>query len=215
MERLNIGLVGGMDEDRELVAGVIAGDGAARARFHDIYRPVFMAIFTTLRRGAEHLAEDLVQDVFEALLADDCRRLRAWRGEASLKGYLVSVARNLARDRLRGRLYRQLGGMDGTGGDLDFFPGDEPEPYSTLVASRIEQALARCLEALSPRELELIGRRRFQGQPPREIAACLGISPGAVSTGLNRAQERLRRCLGRRLPGLFDRQPFEAHDVLP
>ena len=55
------------------------------------------------RRGLpEAEAEEFVSVVLEKLLEDDCRRLRSFRAEASLKSYLYAVVRHLLHDYCNG-----------------------------------------------------------------------------------------------------------------
>ena len=97
-----------MPEDHLLVDAILHGDACAESRFVAEYQPVFERTFLRIT-GNRHLAEDLVQDMFEAVFAADCDKLRRWQGRSTLKTYLLKVAQNLALDRIRSRLYRPLG----------------------------------------------------------------------------------------------------------
>lgn len=98
-----------MPEDHLLVDAILHGDACAESRFVAEYQPVFERTFLRIT-GNRHLAEeDLVQDMFEAVFAADCDKLRRWQGRSTLKTYLLKVAQNLALDRTRSRLCRPLG----------------------------------------------------------------------------------------------------------
>ena len=83
-------------QERELIARIIAGE---RQLFHDLVRPyersVYFAAYSVLDN--EHDAEDAAQEtVLKAL-----KNLTSFRGEAKFGTWLVSIAINEARARLR------------------------------------------------------------------------------------------------------------------
>ncbi len=83
-------------QERELIARILAGE---RQLFHELVRPyersVYFAAYSIL--GNEHDAEDAAQEtVLKAL-----RNLTSFRGEAKFGTWLVSIAINEARARLR------------------------------------------------------------------------------------------------------------------
>ena len=83
-------------QERELVARILAGE---RQLFHELVRPyersVYFAAYSVLDN--EHDAEDVAQEtVLKAL-----KNLASFRGEAKFGTWLVSIAINEARARLR------------------------------------------------------------------------------------------------------------------
>lgn len=91
-------------EDKRLVDACLAGDAAARQRFHAEYLPL---IYRFEGEGREHEA---AAENFIALLFDDDRlfhRLRGYRGEASLRAYLWHCILPDLMKQLRARLRRQ------------------------------------------------------------------------------------------------------------
>ena len=72
-----------MLSDRELVAHVVAGDAEAQALFVDRFSRFIWALLVRHLRVGPSASEELFQDVFVHLWADDCRRLRNWRAVRS------------------------------------------------------------------------------------------------------------------------------------
>lgn len=125
------------------------------------------------------LAEELTAAAFERAFRK--RGLfRARRGD--LRGWLFSIARNLAIDALRVRpregALELLGEL---GGGVD---------ESAQADNRLE--LAEAMRRLQPRERELIALKFFAGLENGEISSVLKISRSNVGTQLHRAMERLR-----------------------
>lgn len=106
---------------------------------------------------------------------------------ATTRGWLIGVARNTALNSLRGRrrraarheAYRTLRPR----GVTDLHAHDVPP-------ETIEQ-LTRAFTDLSTNDQEIIQLAAFDGLTGAELAAALGISPGAAAVRLHRARQRL------------------------
>ncbi len=77
--------------------------------------------------------DDLVQDAFFRAF----RGLGSWRGEASFRSWLFTIAGNVLRDEYRRRKGRQMLPLD----DRDIV--DRADPHADLTASEAEAARAR------------------------------------------------------------------------
>jgi RNA polymerase sigma factor (sigma-70 family) len=126
-------------------------------------------------------AEDIVQDVFAAL---DLARLR---GDAL--PYLRTAVVNRARSALRRRRVARLFARTATREEL----GESADAPAVRDAERTRVLAA--IDALPRRQREAVVLRYYEDLPVAEIAAILGISPGAVSTALGRARESLSNSL--------------------
>jgi RNA polymerase sigma-70 factor (ECF subfamily) len=73
------------------------------------------------------------------------------------------------------------------------------EHAGTLQLDERRQALADCLQKLSPRERELLGRRFDAGASVQSVAAHLGRSADAVYKALAKIRLALFECVTRRL----------------
>src|SRR5262245_45356360 len=135
-----------------------------------------------------HAAEDLTQETF----------LRAWpargrlRDERALRVWLFRIAANLWRDRLRRDRSPIAQAAPLADGEL----GRQPSP-ERLAAARDE--LRRTLEALNalpPRQREVLYLSACEELSSAEIAEVLAMSRGAVKANLSLARKTMREVLG-------------------
>lgn len=126
-------------------------------------------------------AEDVVQ---EALL-------RAWRhpdslvnGKGSVRGWLLTVVRNIVIDRARARQSRPP--------EVAETPGRDPvEPdHAERVTQRLE--LMGALERLPPHHRDVIEHVYVRGYSVSETAEKLGVPPGTVKSRAHHALRALR-----------------------
>ena len=141
-----------------------------------------------LTGGDTHAAEDLTQ---EALL-------RAWRHRAKLpdtdrtRGWLFKITVNLWRDQLRRAKVRSEGKRQSAaaGGSSAVAPPQH------VIRQREELAAAlRALDALPPRQREVLHLSACEGLSIAQIAEVLEINAGAVKASLSLARRRLREDL--------------------
>ncbi|MDY7091776.1 MAG: sigma-70 family RNA polymerase sigma factor [Acidobacteriota bacterium] len=164
--------------------------------------------------------EELTQDLYCRLLADEGRRLREFRGvyAGQAHAYLRTTCRRLVLDHLRRRsALKRRGGAHGERRVRLSTPLSEvaldstEDPEARLLARERLTQLARCCRRLTthvlrPRRNRAILRLALlEGCSSQEIARRLGesLSPSAVDTVIS----RLRRKLGRRGFRLAGRGP--------
>lgn len=152
---------------------------AERARFHR---------FVTARIGDAALAEDILQDsLVRALSRNDELRRRE-----SAVAWFYRILRNAITDQCRKmgaenrRKEKYLADLEARAEDAAVPPGDE-----TAVCA----CFRGLLPSLKPRHAEVIRRVDLEGEPKPEVAARLGIAPGALDVLLHRARQALRRRL--------------------
>jgi RNA polymerase sigma-70 factor, ECF subfamily len=177
--------------DADLMRRTASGD---RDAFAHIYRKYQATIFrfARLMTGCNTAAEDVVQEVFLALM-NDASKYSPER--ASLSTYLYGVARNQTRRRLlRERRFVALDGSElrhqteRTGNDdLDA----ELSRRGTL------EQLRRAILALPSRYREVIVLCDLQDVPYSEAAATLECPIGTVRSRLHRARQLLSNKLAR------------------
>jgi RNA polymerase sigma-70 factor (ECF subfamily) len=171
-------------EEQRLIQQLLAGDEeAVRTVYGRFARPVFTLGLRLL--GSAEAAEELTQDVF----------LAAWRkagrfdpARGRLSTWLMSIAHNLAVDRLR----HETGA---TRPNL-LFLGELPERHASSddMASVVDRDEAdRAMAPLSPSERKLLMLAYFRGYTAREISEMDGIPLGTVKTRLRTALIKLRR----------------------
>jgi len=176
----------------DLLAGCLAGDATAWRRFVRRYAGV---LYAAVRRVVEGRSprdpavnlEDLVQDVFVRLLANDARLLRAYRPErASLVTWLTIVAHSTACDALR----RKRPSAASLEGELE--AAAESDTRAGLVVSDIPADL------LTPRQRLVLHLLFDRDLDVAEAARVLRVEPQTVRSAKHKALERLRRFFGRK-----------------
>jgi RNA polymerase sigma-70 factor (ECF subfamily) len=171
-------------------------DADAWAQFVGLYGPLIYQ-FARRRRLQDADAADLTQTVLQAVAAG-VRRLDYAPGRGSFRGWLFQIVRRhlwklLARQR---RGPRDCGGADGPRA-LENLPAREEEDLwereyeRRLFLWAAEQVRGRFEEAT----WQAFWRTAVEGQSPREAAAALGLSVGAVYTARSRVLDRLRKAI--------------------
>ena len=136
------------------------------------------------------LVEDLYQGFFLAILKDDFKKLRQFRGDrgCSLASWLRVVASRLTIDYLRGQKQRDVEATEN-------LSAEQPDPPDSLLNYEQEALLSKALEALSPRERILIDLVYRQSLSPEDVASILKISVGALYTQKSRVLYKLQETL--------------------
>jgi RNA polymerase sigma factor (sigma-70 family) len=165
--------------------------------------------------GMQIGVDDVVQDVFVALLADNGRRITAYAGSGSFRGFLRTVVVRLAADsarRERGRRRPNAKGdnaggrprlvsLDDEANPLDL-ADENANPESELLAveamtaqAQREAALLDRLRSLPMAEREILEARFLDGRKPREIAALTGRDVKEIYRVLERTLAGLKQVL--------------------
>lgn len=144
-----------------------------------------------------HATEDLVQETFLRVF----RNLPRFRGQASVKTWAFSIARNLCLDYLRsaGRSrLRLLESLDEAGQERARAVPDslDPDPCRRLDLDERRARVDQALSALTPRSRTFLVLRVYDGLSYREIAERCGIQPAGVGTRVSRALRSVGDRLG-------------------
>lgn len=185
--------------DHALLAGCLDGRRSALAAFVERFaRLVHHSVAGTLRRSRGEVdarrIEDLCQDVFVALLADDCRRLRLYRGDrgCSLASWVRVIAVRTTLNRLRRD--RPLVSLDGERAPRLADPGPDPLDVMLARADRDRfEALIALAEQLSDRDRLLLEMYYLRGMKAPAIAAALRVDRSVIYVRKNRLLGRLRK----------------------
>jgi RNA polymerase sigma-70 factor (ECF subfamily) len=148
-----------------------------------------MLAYATRLLNDRAAAEDVVQ---EALI-------RAWRhpevltnGKGSIRGWLLTVVRNLVTDRQRARAARPAEVAETAAtGDLSAVVRDHADQVVASVT------VLEALEGLSDDHRGVLDQLYFQGRSLGETATALGIPTGTVKSRTYYALRALRRALNR------------------
>ena len=174
--------------DARLADRIRSGDAEALGELYDRYAS--NALATALRVvGGRDEAEDVVHDAFVAVWRK-IDRFDAERG--SLRGWLMTVVRNRAIDRVRAR--RTTVDVDDADERSLLRTGPNPtweDALSSLNADVLRTALAD-LPAEQRRALELA---YFEGYTYREVAELTGVPAGTANGRLRLALSKLRDSL--------------------
>lgn len=167
------------EKDRELdrlLLRVGQGDREAFARLYSLTRGAVYALALSLLRDA-HEAQDVAQDVFVKVWES----APAYRSQGSPMAWLLTVARNLARSRLR-RSGRQITLDEGA---WNAIPAAAPDVEDRQL---LQGALAR----LGAEEREIVLLHAVTGLKHREIAQLLELPLSTVLSKYHRGLKKLR-----------------------
>jgi RNA polymerase sigma-70 factor (ECF subfamily) len=174
-------------EARVLAAAIARGDEAAFRTLYDRYHQRLFRFALVLGRGDESLAQDLVQSVFVTA----AKKLRRADSEAHLWNWLARVARQQSTKIWRKR-QRDPAMASAEALSEDVSASAEPDSF-------LEEVLDGALTMLEAEERQLIQIFYFDRLSQKEIAQQLGTTPKAVSSRLERAREKLRLLIKRKL----------------
>lgn len=167
--------------DAALVAAYRNGDERAAA---ELVRRHLAAVgrFLYSAGAGRSDVEDLAQETFFRAF----RRIDGWRGEASFRSWLFTIAGNLLKDEYRRRRGRQVVSID----DRDL--PDRADPHADLAATETADRLRRGLAGLPRLQREVFLLRAQEGREYGDIAAALGTTPGAARVHYHHAVKRLK-----------------------
>lgn len=188
-------------DEQALINRVRAGDSNA---FYDLVRPHERAIYVTAYSILQEPSE--AEDVAQETVLKAFRSLHQFRGDARFGTWLITIAMNEARMRLRSRQRARFESLDATApDDPDYVPlqlRDWREiPSQALERQELRVALARALAALDEKYREVLVLRDVQLLNVAETAEVLGITPGNVKVRLLRARLQMRDRLVTELSG--------------
>jgi RNA polymerase sigma factor (sigma-70 family) len=186
----------GADDARERV-WLLAHTAIARyARFHA------SRLGWLSREDLEDLVSEKTLEFVQRVGSAAWARRR--RTPAEIAGYLSRIARNGVVDTWRRRRVRWLEDDTTSAGSADLPRGAHPavveDPSLDLDRERAAAALARCVGCLDARAQRVWTLRALFDWPSREVAEHpdVGITPAHVDVVLQRARERIRRCMAAR-----------------
>lgn len=174
--------------ESELMARLRSGDDAALGELYDRYSgPAFALALRML--GERGVAEDVVQEAFLSVW----RRASTFDTErGSVRAWLLSIVRNAAIDRTRGRNRQRQGdvALDDVAYRL------AADDVWSEVAQRLERERVRAaLRELPAEQRETLELAYFGGMTQAEIAARTGEPLGTVKSRARLGLRRLERLL--------------------
>lgn len=167
--------------DEQLLARV--ADARDESAFEELYRRYARAIHAVVRRVVrEHgMSEDTVQEVFASVW----RSAGGYRvGRGRVVAWMFTIARNAAVDAARARRPVAVGDPEES---VDPAPTPHDQTERELEAFRVHLAV----DALPPREREVIAMAYYEDLSQSEISGRLGLPLGTVKTRTRSALQRL------------------------
>lgn len=183
------------NQDAVLLEGVAAGNLDS---FELLVTRHQDAVFRFARviTGSHEDAEDVLQETFLAVY----RGASSYRGESSVRTWLLVIARNAAFRMVRNRKPQteldeaevwELGLKAGWG---------RTDPESLAIRAEQRAELETALSMLEPEAREVIVLRELEGLSGDDTATVLGLSTTAMKSRLHRARLKLAAALGARRP---------------
>lgn len=172
--------------DDELLALARAGDERAFAALVERYEGAVAATaIGMLGPGGD--ADDVGQETFIRFH----RALDRFRGDSSLKTYLVHIAMNLSLNALRSRR-RTFLRFAGSDDDLADAPEPRAGPAGETDAAELKSIVQRAVASLNEKHRAVVVLRMFHDYSTRETAQMLGLPEGTVLSRLSRAMQELQ-----------------------
>ena len=140
------------------------------------------------RADAEEVAQDTFERAYWALAGYPAERVAAM----ALRPWLATIARNLARNRLRRRPPPARPLEDGDGQPLAVAAPAAAEPAQVAVRRGDRELLAELLAGLPRGQREAVVLRHVEGLAYAEVAEVLGRPVGTVKTHAHRGVRQLR-----------------------
>jgi len=174
--------------DDDLVARLRDGD---REAVEQAYVAHHAAIRAFARRlvGETSTAEDLVHDTFVALP----RAIRGFRGEASLRSFLIGVAVNHAKRHIRTAVRRRRA-TEKLAAQQEVLPSTI-DATDVLARKRLADRLSAALDELPLEQRVVFVLCEAEQRTSVEVAAIVGAPEGTVRTRLFHAKRKLREML--------------------
>ena len=198
-------------EERLLLAALREGDERAFGRLVDLHHPAMVRLAKTYV-GSEALAEDVVQEVWAAVV----KGIDRFEGRSTIRTWLFSIVKNRAasafsRERRSVPLsaLEPLDGWDGAVAAERFLSSADPaldgawaappRPWEDgarrLLSLELRGELRRALERLPPRQRLVVGLRDVEGLEAAEVCRLLDLSEENQRVLLHRGRARLRQGL--------------------
>lgn len=185
-----------MRREKGLISRILAGETDL---FHELIRPyermVYLAVFAMLRNEAD--AEDGAQEV----MISAYRHLGSFRGDSKFSTWLVTIAMNEGRKRLRRSKAAGLESLDEVKEDHegDYTPvalTDWREiPSAALEKKELREKVREAVQDLPHIYREVVVLRDLEELNQEETAAALGIPISLVKVRLHRGRMMMQKKL--------------------
>ena len=180
----------------EAVARMVRGDKFGLKEIYENYIGYIYRIIYAVLQNKEN-AEDVTSEFFIRLW-DKAEQFKPGSGH---KGYLATMARNMAIDFLRKHRREELTAlMQDLGAEQEEEEPGRSRLYQKEAESMVEQevvsdlSIRQALETLKPSERQVVSLKVLGELTFKEIADVMGIPMGTVTWKYQNAIKKLRRC---------------------
>jgi len=170
-------------DERELIARVRAGDGAAERAMYDAHVDRVYRLAYRLA-GDDELAREFTQDTFVRAF----ERLGTFRGEARLSTWLHAITTSVVLNGLRKvKRFRHR--------EADLEEATQVSRAGRHAEPDLKRRLAGAIDALPDGYRTVFVMHDVEGYTHEEIGVALGIETGTSKAQLSRARAKLREAL--------------------
>lgn len=173
--------------DEELVALARSGDPGAMDQLVALHHASVFRVALGILRD-----EDGASDVAQETFLKAFRALKSFRGEASFKTWLLTIAANEARGALRRFGRRREVALEKVGP----VPSGEVSAQDTVEREEDLSRIREILSHLPEKQRQAVTLRIFEDLSFREIGAIIDSSEGAARVNYHHGIRRLRELLG-------------------
>jgi RNA polymerase sigma-70 factor (ECF subfamily) len=200
-------------EDAALVERLRRGDEAAFRSLVERHHSVMLRV-ARVHVPSQAVAEEVVQETWLGVL----RGLDRFEGRSSLKTWIFRILVNRAKSRgvseRRDVAFSVLCGDEGASVDPERFVGDGrpgaghwatvPHPFGDLtpdgvLSAELRSRIEAAIDALAPRQRQIITLRDVEGWSSAEVCAALGLTEANQRVLLHRARSSVRASIERYL----------------
>ncbi len=191
---VNNGFTPEVDEDRELVERICNGHPEL---FHELVHrheaAIFRGAMAVLGNAAD--AEDVTQETFLRAF----RRIHQFRGEAKFRTWLIQIAVNIARSRLKKAKRENWSPLETLGeiASKTFAISEARSPEEEYSHKELGGLMKKILEGMHPSYRSVLFLREVEELSTGTTASALGLTPESVRTRLRRARGHLRERMKR------------------
>jgi RNA polymerase sigma-70 factor, ECF subfamily len=171
----------------QLVSGCDLAWGEFVSGYAGLVRSRVAKIAAACGLGADNaLLDDLVAEVFSALLQNDCSALRAFSGRSSLATYLAVIATRVAI-----RKSVRLAPPPSPGANYE--PEDQQAtPVQAALSAEQHEYVRQLILELPDKQRSMVQLFYLEGFSYEQISARLGVPMGSVGPTLKRAEAKLK-----------------------
>jgi RNA polymerase sigma-70 factor (ECF subfamily) len=189
-----------LPSDDDLMLRYREGDDKAFKIIYQRYeKPVFSFINRIVMSAAD--AEDLCQETFYRL----AKGKEKYKSQGNFKTWLLRIALNLSRDRLRRKKIRALVSLDGyrypkNNEKIEFqnsISNPDPNPAENIDKNEIRIVVQKAFAQLPHRQRTVISLKEYQKMKFCEIAEIMKCPVGTVKSLNHRGHERLKKILSK------------------